>query len=174
MQMRHVLAIPIIAAAAAAGALVGAVVHLRTPALFTSSSIVRLTGVDALDSGSASAVDLRDALARAAPAPHGRAATSVVLVDARADSAVVKISHAATDSSAAQEAVQALTRAAIGEGAAAGRGVLVEEATLATTAERADGGRTIAWAGGAGLLVGAVVVGMRRAVDRLRLRTSTS
>jgi uncharacterized protein involved in exopolysaccharide biosynthesis len=157
MQIRDFRSIPLLAALI--GASIGTVTYLRAPALYESSSTIRLSG----GQNSESSLAFRDSLARALSGTEARAATSVVLMKSGGESSVVKISHTARNAKDAQEVVKVLVAAALtGSGDGVARGTVVESPVLPTTPQRAHGAATVPFGGGLGLVLGAAFVALRR------------
>jgi uncharacterized protein involved in exopolysaccharide biosynthesis len=156
MQIRDFGTIPLFAALI--GASIGTVMYLREPALYVSSSTIRLTG----GQNSESSLAFRDSLARAVSGADARAATSVIM-ESRGESSLVKISHTARNAKDAQEVLKGLMAAALnGSGDAVARATVVEPPVLPTTPQRAHGAAPVPLGGGLGLVLGAAFVVLRR------------
>ena len=143
--------------------------HL-TPALYASSSIVRVTGVDFEDAESASSKRFREAVAHVVPS-KARGRTEVLVLESRSDSAVLRISHSARDASEAQRLVEKLVASVVEEGTAdAGHGTVVEAPNLPARAYRVGGAAPVLLGATVGLLVGAVISVAGRAARKSRGR----
>ena len=161
MQIKEFRTIPLLAALI--GASIGTAMYLRAPALFTSSSTIRLTGTNVADPNSAASQALRKSLSGAVPAVDLRAATSVILLASGGESSVVRISHTARDAKDSQDVVKELVAAALnGSGDAVARGTVVEPPVLPTTSQRSHGVVPVPLGAGLGLLLGAAFVMLRR------------
>lgn len=160
MQIKDFGTIPLLAALI--GASIGAVMYWRTPALYASSSTIRLSDGGFADPNSESSRAFRDSLARAVPGADARVATSVTLMASEGESSVVRISHMSRDATDAQQIVKALVAAAVGSGEAVVRGTVVEPPILPTTPQRAHGAAPIPFGAGLGLVLGAAFVVLRR------------
>src|SRR5687768_12718363 len=101
MRIKDFRTIPLVAALV--GACVGTVVYLRAPALYASTSTVRMTDGGLVDRNSGSHRALADRLSRVLATTRARAATSVTVVKSGDDSSIVRISHSAADAHEAQE-----------------------------------------------------------------------
>ena len=168
MRMRSFAALPL--AVALVGAMFGMVRLHLTPALYASSSIVRVTGVDFEDAESASSKRFREAVAHVVPS-KARGRTEVMVLESRSDSAVLRISHSARDASEAQRFVEKLVASVVGEGTAdAGRGTVVEAPNLPARPYRAGGAAPVLFGATAGLLLGSVISVAGRATRKLRGR----
>ena len=160
MQIRDFRTIPLLAALI--GAAIGTVMYVRAPALYASSSTIRLTDRSFGDHDSESSRALRDSLSRAVATSDARAATFVIL-KSRGESSLVTISHRARDARDAQEVVKRLVAAALnGSGDAVARGTVVEPPDLPTTPQRTRGPASISFGAGLGLVLGAAFVVLRR------------
>ena len=137
MRIRDFRTIPLLAAVV--GASIGAVLYFRTPALYASSSTIRVTGSDFLKPNSPSALAFRDTLSRAVPGADLRATQAVIHVEPNGASTLVRISHAAPDARQAQDIVKRLVAATVdGPGHVAAREsvVVVVPPGLPTTPRR--------------------------------------
>ena len=132
MQMKDFRIIPLLAALV--GAFMATVLYVRAPALYASSSTIRLTGSSVGDPKAEWSLALRTSLADAVPTADLRS-ISVILMDSGSESALVRISHTAPSAEAADRVTRKLVAAALGgSGRAATRGTVLEEEV---TAERA-------------------------------------
>jgi hypothetical protein len=161
MQIKDFRTIPLLAALI--GASIGTVIYWRAPALYASSSTIRLNADLFADPNSESSRAFRDRLARAVPRADARAATSVTVVEAGRESSVVRISNTARDANDAQRVVNELVAAALdGSGDAAARGTILEPPVLPATPQRAHGAFPVPLGAGLGLVLGAAFVVLRR------------
>jgi uncharacterized protein involved in exopolysaccharide biosynthesis len=163
MQIKEFRTIPLLTALI--GASIGTAMYLRAPALYASSSTIRLNGANFADPNSGSSRALRDSLARAVPGVDARAATSVILLASGGESSVVRISHRARDANDAQDVVKELVAAALnGSGDAIARGTVVEAPVLPTTPRKSHGIVPVPLGAGLGLVLGAAFVVLRRVI----------
>src|SRR5687768_13006932 len=89
MRIKDFRTLPLVAALA--GACVGTVVYLRAPALYASTSTVRMTDRSLTDRNSASHRALADRLSGVLPTIRARGATSVTFVKSEGESSIVRI-----------------------------------------------------------------------------------
>jgi uncharacterized protein involved in exopolysaccharide biosynthesis len=163
MQIKEFRTIPLLAALI--GASIGTAMYLRAPALYTSSSTIRLTGTSVADPNSAASQALRASLSRAVPAGDARA-TTVILLASGGESSVVRISHTARDAKDSQDVVKELVAAALnGSGDAVARGTVVEPPVLPRTPQKSHGVVPVPLGAGLGLVLGAAFVMLRRVVS---------
>jgi uncharacterized protein involved in exopolysaccharide biosynthesis len=157
MQIRTHGTIPI--ACALAGALVGGFVAMQIPAVYASSTTVRLAGRDVANVGSAPAQQLRAALANALDGSRGGpAATSVTLLSSDAAHTTVRITYADSDPVQAQRVAERLAAAlATGQEPATSNEIL-DFPALPTSPVAPNYALTIAAGGAVGLAIGGVVV----------------
>jgi hypothetical protein len=154
MQIKEFRTIPLLAALI--GASLGTVVYLRSPALYASSSTIRLTGGSYADPNSESYRALFDRLSRVLRTTDARAATTVTVVEG-----VVRISHFASEANYAQDIVKVLVAAALGgSGDTVTHGTVVEPPNVATKPHKASD--PIPVGAGVGLVLGGAFVMLRR------------
>ena len=172
MRMRGFVTLPL--AVALVGAMFGMLRLHLAPALYASSSIVRVTGVDFEHIESDSSKRFRDTVSQAVPSREDRGRTNIMILESRPDSAVVKISHSARNASEAQRFVERVVASVVGEGTAdGGRGTVVEAPNLPARASRAGGVAPVLFGATAGLLLGVVISVAGRATRKARGRHGT-
>lgn len=161
MQIKDFRTIPLLAALI--GASIGTAIYLRTPAMYASSSTIRLNSSFA-DPHSEPSRAFRAGLARVLPTADAREATSVVVMESQGESSVVRISYVSPDAQGAQDVVKELVAAALdGPGGMVARGTVIEPPGFPTMAQTTHGAATVFLGGGLGLVLGAAFVALRRA-----------
>jgi uncharacterized protein involved in exopolysaccharide biosynthesis len=167
MQIRDFRTFPVLAALI--GASIGTAMYLRAPALYASSSTIRISGGSVADASSDASPAFLDGLTRALSAAETRAATSVTVRKSGGDSSFVRITHTAHDAKRAQQVVTQLVTATInGSGDAIARATIVEPPALPTTPRKAHGAASVYLGAGLGLVLGAAFVGVRRVIGSRR------
>jgi hypothetical protein len=160
MQIRTVGVIPVLCTLA--GAIIGGVVAMRTPALYASSATIRLDArnVTTVESGRAQEphVSLEKAFSASGTAPT---ATSVTLRSNDAVPTTLEVSYADRDPMAAQRgAEQLVTALATGTGGLGKSAEIVASPALPVSPIGPDYPTTIAVGGAVGLGVGGLVVAL--------------
>lgn len=159
MQIKEFRTIPLLAALI--GASLGTVVYSRAPALYASSSTIRLAGSSYADPNSESHRALFDRLSGVLRTTDARAATTVNLLESGSKSSVVRISYLAPEANYAQDLVKELVAAALdGSPDTVAHGTVVEPPSVATKPQKASD--PIPIGAGVGLVLGGAFVVLRR------------
>ena len=159
MQIREFRTIPLLAALV--GASIGTLVYLRSPALYASTSTIRLPSGSGADPSSSR--EFQDLMGRVLPSAEARASTWVIRAESGGESSLVRISHKARDSREAQAVVERLVAAAVsGTGDSVARATVVAAPDLPTTPRRAHSAASVSLGAGLGLVFGTVLVVLRK------------
>jgi len=145
------------------GAAIGAVVVVRTPALYESTATIRLTDGNVTDPNSNNAQALRDRISGALQTEDARRATSVTLGQSSDGTTTLVISHTASEASTAQRVVAALVSSVANN--TASLGTVLQPAVLPTAPSKAYGVVPIPSGAALGFALGACAVLVRRRFD---------
>jgi hypothetical protein len=167
MQIKTLGAIPVVCALA--GAIVGGIVALRTPAVFASSATIWLNGRDSANTESATGQELRVSLEKALRASGGTRKATLVAVN-RDDAAritMLKLTYLDREPAQAQRVAEQLTAAIIAQNSGRAASIEVLDAPdLPGSPIRPDYPMTVASGGGVGLVAGGMVLLLLRSRRR--------
>jgi hypothetical protein len=169
MHLESIVRVPLLTAVA--GFVVGTLVYLSAPPLYSSSSTIWVRNAGLADPTSRQSRAMRDALTASMPERLGPGATSVVRLDARADGALVEITHSAKEPADAERVVGVLTTA-LAEARAGAAATVLSAPSKPDTAHRLRSPGVMAVGGVIGLAFGVVVVRLNRRGDWRRLLKS--